>query len=83
MVGWRTSVQRPPPPPHWHQQDRSLYRRKGLHEGTAQSTLAVIFRLVVSGLTSTILVVLGTVNLQFQRPFIPISLRLVLGIVEA
>ena len=30
-----------------------------------------------------ILIVLGTVNLQLQRPFIPISLRPILGIVEA
>ena len=30
-----------------------------------------------------VLVVLGTVNLQFQGPFVPVSLRPVLGIVAA
>ena len=51
-------------------------RRKGLHAEAAQSALTVIFILVTDGLTS--LVVLGTVNLQFQRPFFHISLRPVL-----
>ena len=58
-------------------------RRRGLDVGTAQSTLTVIFKLIISGLTSVILVVLGTVNLQFQGPFVPISLRPVLRVVEA
>ena len=53
----------------------------GLHAETAQSTLAVIFKLVIGALISVILVVLGTVNLQFQGPFVPISLSPVLGIV--
>ena len=39
--------------------------RGELHAETAQSSLTVIFKLVISGLTSSILVVLGTVNLQF------------------
>ena len=43
--------------------------------------LTVIFRLVISGLTSIILIVLGTVNLQLQSPFVPMSLWSVLGIV--
>ena len=63
---------------------RALTDRVGegaLHAGTAQSSLTVIFRLVMSGLTSIILNVLGTVNLQFQGPFVPISLSPVLGIV--
>ena len=38
----------------------------GLHAETAQSSLTVIFRLVISGLTSIIMMVLGTVNLQFK-----------------
>ena len=46
-----------------------------------QSALIVIFKLVISGLTSVILIVLGTVNLQFQSLFVPISLWPVLGIV--
>ena len=46
-----------------------------------QSSVTVTFKLVVTGRTSIILVVLGTVNLQFQGPFVPISLRPVLRIV--
>ena len=48
-----------------------------LHAETAHllTSLTVIFRLVISGLASIILVVLGTVSLQFQGPFVPISLR--------
>ena len=34
-----------------------------LHAETAQSCLTVIFKLVITGLTTIILVVLGTVNL--------------------
>ena len=45
--------------------------------------LTVIFKLVISVPTSIILVVLGTVNLQFQGPFLPISLRLILRLVAA
>ena len=50
----------------------------GLQVETAQLSLTVIFELVTSGLTSVILVALGTVNLQFWSPFIPISLQPVL-----
>ena len=54
-------------------------RRWGvLHVERAQSFLTVVFKLVISSLTSIILVVLGTVNLQFQGWFVPISLRPVL-----
>ena len=49
----------------------------------AQLSLKVIFKVVIGGLTSVILVVLGTVNLQFQDPFVSIYLRPVLGIVAA
>ena len=55
----------------------------GLHAETAPPSLTVIFRLVISGLTSIILVVLGTINLQFQGPFVPISLCPTLRIVAA
>ena len=48
----------------------------GIHAEKQQS-------LVISGLISVILVVSGTVNLQFQGKFVSISLRPVLGIVEA
>ena len=46
-----------------------LTEEKGLHAETAKSSLTVIFKLVISGLTSIILIVLGTSNLQFQGPF--------------
>ena len=55
----------------------------GLHAEMAQSTLTVIFKLVISGLASIILIALGTVNLQFQGPFVPISLSPVLRTVAA
>ena len=55
----------------------------GLHAERAQSSLTVIFKLVTSGLTSIILIVLGTVNLQFQGSFVSISLRSILRIVAA
>ena len=58
-------------------------RRRGLHVETAESALTSIFRLVIGSLISSILVVLGTVYLQFQGLFVPISLRPVLGIVTA
>ena len=40
-------------------------------------------QLVISGLTSIILVALGTVNLQLQDALVPMSLRSILGIVAA
>ena len=54
-----------------------------LHGETAQSSLRVIFRLVFGGLTRVILVVVGTVSLQFQGPLVPISLWPLLEIVAA
>ena len=48
-----------------------------------ESVLTVILNLVISGLTSFILVVLGTVNLQFQGLFVSVSLRPILKIVTA
>ena len=48
-----------------------------------QSSLIVILKLVISGLTSIILIVLGTVNHQFQGLFVPILLRPVLRTVAA
>ena len=58
-------------------------RRRGLHAETIQSALTVILKLVIGGLTSLILLVLGTVNLQFQVRFVSISLRPFLAIVAA
>ena len=55
----------------------------GLHAETAQSSLTVISKLVISGLTSMILIILGAVNLQFQGPFVPISLQSILRIVAS
>ena len=54
-----------------------------LHAEAAQSSLTVIFKLVISGLTSIILVVLGIVNPQFQGALVPISWRSALRIVVA
>ena len=48
-----------------------------------QLSLTVIFKLVISGLTSTISIALGTVNLHFQGPFVRLSLQSVLRIVAA
>ena len=48
-----------------------------------QSPPAVIFQLVISGLASIILVVLGTVNLQFWGALVPVSLQSILRTVAA
>ena len=53
----------------------------GQHAETTQSSRTVFFKLIISGLTSIILVVLDTVSLQFWGPFVPISLWSILGIV--
>ena len=58
-------------------------RGRGLHAETAQSVLTVIWRLVISGLTSVILIVLSAVSLQFQGQLVLISSRPVLRIVAA
>ena len=52
-----------------------------LRAETAQSSLTVLFTLVVSHLTSIILVVLGTVSLRFWGALVPISLWSALRIV--
>ena len=56
---------------------------EGLHAEIAQSSLTVILKLVISGLTSIILVVLGTVNLQLQGALVPITLWSIFTIVAA
>ena len=48
-----------------------INRRRELHAEIAQLSVTVILKLAIHGLTSIILVVLGTVNLQFQDPFSP------------
>ena len=69
--GWWTSVQRltphPPPTPAKKQGVREFTGRVGggQHPETAQSSLTVIFRVVISGLTGITLVVLRQlVNLE-------------------
>ena len=52
-------------PPHWQPVGQELFidRSRRIQAETAQSSLKVIFKLVFAGLTSIILIVLGTVNL--------------------
>ena len=56
-----------------------LQTGRGLLAKAAQSSQIVIFRLVLGGLTSITLAVLGTVNLQLQGQFLSVSLRPILG----
>ena len=58
-------------------------RGVALYAETVQSALTGILKLVMGGLTSIILIVLGTVNLQFQNWFVSISLSSILRIVAA
>ena len=71
---WTVAYQAPPSM-GFSRQEHFIDRGKGLRAETAQSALTVIFILVVSGLTSIILIVLGTVNLQFLGGFVSLSLR--------
>ena len=74
----------PPATPSDEQWTRAFIDRgRGLHAETAQLALAVMLTLVIGGLISVILIVLSTVNLQFQDQFVSISLRPVLGTVAA
>ena len=58
-------------------------RGRGLHAETVQSALTIILKLAIGGLISVTLIVLGTVNLQFQGCIVSISLRLILRTVAA
>ena len=62
-----------PAPPHLDKQRVRAFidRGRGLQAETAQSALIVSFRLVIGGLTSVILIVVGTVHLQFQGGLFP------------
>ena len=71
----------PDPQPSPNREVRAFIDRSGRVATCRNST--VVFKLVISGLTSIILMVLGTVNLQFQGPFAPISSWPVLRIVAA
>lgn len=55
----------------------------GLHAETTQSALTVTVQLGIGGLSSSILVVLSTVNLSVQGPFAPLLLRPVLRTLAA
>ena len=72
-----------PPPTPSNQGVALIDGGREVHAGTAQSSLTVILKLVISDLTSVILNVLGTVNLQFQGRFVSIFLRPVLRIPAA
>ena len=56
---------------------------KELRAETAQSALTVFLKLVIGGVTSIVLIVFSTVNLQSYCQFVPISLSPVLGTVAA
>ena len=71
---WTVAYQAPPSM-GFSRQEYFIDRRKGLPAETAQSALTVTFISVISGLTSVILIVLGTVNLQVQGWFVSLSLR--------
>ena len=67
--------------PHGQSVGNNFYRRVVagvLYAETVQSALTGILKLVMGGLTSIILIVLGTVNLQLQGWFVSISLSSVL-----
>ena len=82
--GGRTPVLRLTPPPIDNQGARAFIDGgRGLHAETAQSAPTVILKLVIGDLTTVILMVLSTVNLQFQGWFVTISLKPALGIVAA
>lgn len=89
MRGWGawggTPVQRltlaPTQPPTMSRQEFLEVKRGGrLHSEAAQSALPGLLQLTVGRLISIFLTVTGTVGLRFQDRFVPISLRLVLGI---
>ena len=85
-LGWGEvdAFQRATPPSPNNQGARPFINKgRGLHAETAQSALTVIWKLVIGGLISVILIVLGTVNLQFQGWFVSLYLRPILRTVAA
>ena len=57
----------PPPTPQWQSVGKNFTDwGRGLHAEIVQSTLIVIFKLIIGDLTSVILVDLGSINLQFR-----------------
>ena len=82
--GWSISVQRLTPSPDKHGV-RAFINRVG-DAVTCRNNIVISnshLQSVISGLTSIILVVLGTVNHHFQGALVPISLPSILGIVAA
>ena len=73
--GGQMPVQRLTPPlptdSQWARAFRD--RRRGRHTESAQSALIVILKSVTGGLLSVIMMVLSTVNLQFQGQFVSMS----------
>ena len=61
---WWTSIQGPIPPTPWQEEGENFYRQSWsggrLYAETAQSSLTVIFKLVISGLISIILAVFSS-----------------------
>ena len=78
VEGYTPARGRLPSQPNRHQVQRFRDRGRGLRGETARSALTVILNLVIDGWTSSILIVLGTVTLQSQGQFVPVSLRLFL-----
>ena len=77
MHGWQTSVQRLIPHPQPQQVRGESFYRQSWAEGWCPSRNSIVIsnshlQIIISGLISIILIVLGTVNLQFQRPFVHI-----------
>ena len=71
----KSQLPRPPPPMTQQAGDVSFHRQRvcvgALRAETAESSLPVLFRWAMGGLSSVILVVLGAVNLQFRLfPFL-------------
>ena len=75
VEGYTPAQGRLPSQPNRQQVQRFRDRGRGLRGETARSALTVILNLVIDGWTSSILIVLGTVTLQSQGQFVPISLR--------
>ena len=76
----------PPPPPHTQTSRGWELSWTGCGGVTGRQSTAVSnshLPLVISGLTSILLAVLGTLNLHFQGALVPISLQSILGIVAA
>ena len=86
--GWWISVQRPTPPTPCNKQGVRVFIDKVCVCGgvTCRNSIVISnshLQLFISGITSIILVILGTVNVQFQGAGVPISLQSILIIMEA